>query len=665
MADRIAKTRIGKITIKDGAARSMMAMDGMMNVLTGLGGSLDPQSNAFYYVRPLDQQSIESSYRTSWLSKKVHTVPAKDATRAWRQFKADDVDITKIEREERRLGLRNKVRRAEVLSRLYGGSCLMLGTGGDMAQPLNPSTIKQGGLKYIHAVGRYEITIPNLILDPGSEFYLQPDMYMVNAGNGTQVRVHPSRMIRFTPSDTPDNVSLYEQGWGDPLLQSLQGCLINADTMQGTFAALVAKAKVDTLGIPNLTQIASTSDGEQQLQRRVLVAQAFESMFHTKLIDTAKNNGDAAETWEQFQVNWSGMPEMAMMFLQMVSGASDIPMTRLVGKSPDGMNATGDGDLENYFQMISASQELDLRPRLEMLDEVLLRSALGERPEDIWFSFLPLRTDSEETKAKNAKARAEASAIYVDKQLVPDEVMQEAVKGQLIESGEYPGIERAYIDYAEGNLLPIIEQEDEPPVDSLIPVDPTTGLPTQNRESRLFAANDMAGKMVTAGMSVTDAYKEVLRLTDAEPRPLYVARYLTNGEEVKAHFEAQGLKVTVAPDRMHTTLIYSRTPLDWFKIAPMDWGDEAKLIVPAGGPRMMAKFGPNENAIVLMFASSRMSWRHEEFIREGASYDFEYQPHLTLNYEGQDIDLTTIKPYQGELRFGYERFEEIREDWAK
>jgi len=664
MANRVARTRIGNIRIKDGVGNPMRLNDGLANVLSGLGTGVDQNSYSFYTRNILDQYQIENSYKTSWLSAKVHDIIPTDMVRAGWSYKADDADITKIEAEERRLNVKAKLRKAEFISDLYGGSAIMIGAGdADTRKPLDVNSVKVGGLQYLHVLSRYQINVPNLILDPGSPLYGQPDMYQVNAGNGALVDVHPSRIVRFINSDLPDEMLWENQGWSDPKLLRLWSAIVNADTAQGSFAALLNKAQVDTLAIPGLTQSISTTEGENALKKRAIYTKLYESAFSVKLIDSG-SNGDGEE-WTQYSPTWTGIPEIMRAYLDIVAAAADIPVTRMLGVSPAGMSATGLSDAENYDKMISAGQELRMRPRHEMINEVLYRSALGKRPADIWLQYNPLRTDSEETKAKNAKARAEASAIYVDKQLVPDEVMQEAVKGQLIESGEYPGIERAYIDYAEGNLLPIIEQEDEPPADPLIPVDPTTGLPTQNRESRLFAANDMAGKMVTAGMSVTDAYKEVLRLTDAEPRPCYVARYLTNGDEVKAHFEAQGLKVTVAPDRMHTTLIYSKTPIDWFKVAPTDWGDEAKLIVPAGGPRMMAKFGPNENAIVLMFASSRMSWRHEEFIREGASYDFEYQPHLTLNYEGQDIDLTTIKPYQGELRFGYERFEEIREDWAK
>lgn len=41
-------------------------------------------------------------------------------------------------------------------------------------------------------------------------------------------------------------------------------------------------------------------------------------------------------------------------FLQIVSGAADIPAIRLLSQSPAGMNATGESDLRNYYDRLSA-----------------------------------------------------------------------------------------------------------------------------------------------------------------------------------------------------------------------------------------------------------------------------------------------------------------------
>ena len=52
-------------------------------------------------------------------------------------------------------------------------------------------------------------------------------------------------------------------------------------------------------------------------------------------------------------------------------------MTRLLGQRSSGLSATGESDTRNYDDMIAACQELDLRPRLEQLDRIMLLAAFG------------------------------------------------------------------------------------------------------------------------------------------------------------------------------------------------------------------------------------------------------------------------------------------------
>ena len=85
--------------------------------------------------------------------------------------------------------------------------------------------------------------------------------------------------------------------------------------------------------------------------------------------------------------------------------------------------------------------------------------------------------------------------------------------------------------------------------------------------------------------------------------------------------------------------------------------------IVAGGPRLMDRFGADGAATVLLFASSRLCWRHEEIIRAGGSWDFtEYQPHITIAY-GDAPDLAAIEPYRGKIVLGPEIFAEVDEDW--
>jgi hypothetical protein len=154
-------------------------------------------------------------------------------------------------------------------------------------------------------------------------------------------------------------------------------------------------------------------------------------------------------------------------------------------------------------------------------------------------------------------------------------------------------------------------------------------------------------------------------MTDASPRTLYVSRKLLNGAEFLAWAKGQGFEAPLAAADLHVTVLYSRTPVDWMKMGS-SWSDDSKgqITVPPGGARIVQALG-DKGAVVLLFASSDLQWRHQQMVDAGASHDFdEYQPHVTITYDGADIDLATVEPFQGELRFGPEVFEELDLDWT-
>jgi hypothetical protein len=151
-----------------------------------------------------------------------------------------------------------------------------------------------------------------------------------------------------------------------------------------------------------------------------------------------------------------------------------------------------------------------------------------------------------------------------------------------------------------------------------------------------------------------------------QPRSLYVSRKLLNADAVIKWAKGQGFDTTVPADEMHVTVLYSRDPVDWMKMGQSwDQSDDGKLKVAPGGPRMLDRFGSMKDAVVLLFNSSSLSWRHQDMISNGASSDYaDYAPHVTLSYDvADDFDLSKVEPYQGELIFGPEVFAEINDDW--
>ena len=152
----------------------------------------------------------------------------------------------------------------------------------------------------------------------------------------------------------------------------------------------------------------------------------------------------------------------------------------------------------------------------------------------------------------------------------------------------------------------------------------------------------------------------------AEPRTLYVHRNVANAKDIIAWAKDQGFKTTLPADELHVTIAFSKTPVDWMKVGDASFysGKDGKIEVGPGGARHVEPLG-DAGAVVLLFTSSELSWRHRAIIEEGASWDHDdYQPHITISYEAGDLDLSTVEPYRGKIVFGPEIFEELNEDWA-
>ena len=206
--------------------------------------------------------------------------------------------------------------------------------------------------------------------------------------------------------------------------------------------SLMHEAKVDVVTVPNLSEHLSNAATTAQLSSRFAYAATMKSINNLLLL------GDG-ETWAREKIDFGGLPEMVRTFLQVAAGAADIPVTRLLGQSPAGLSATGDSDTRNYYDMIAARQEIDLRPQLERLDRVLLASA-DVAPGALRFEFRPLWQMDAAAKAAVALQKAQATQIYAGLNLWPREVMAGLVAGQLVEDGTYPNVEKLFGETGDG-----------------------------------------------------------------------------------------------------------------------------------------------------------------------------------------------------------------------
>jgi phage-related protein (TIGR01555 family) len=411
--------------------------DGLKSLVSGLGDpARDKLAGSSYGSRVLTDNELKDLYETSWMAAKIVDIPANDALRKWRDWKADAEQITAIESEEKRLNIRGELLQCKKLARLWGGAALYIGIKGDEdpSQPLDPKTVIKGGIEYVRAMSRRDITADELDQDIISAQYGKPKLYQIN-GAGKRVDIHPSRLVvQFGKSVIdPINVSGPERSWGYSVLKHTYEAVRNADATCGNVASLVFEANIDVFGIPDFMTNLSDPDYEKKIIDRATLAATGKSINKTLLMDKD-------ETYDRKQVSFAQLPEIMKQFLVLVSGAADIPLTRFLGQSPGGLSSTGSGDMKNYYDMITSIQTLEIEPALWQLDEALIRSSLGDRPGEIWYSWAPLELMNEKEVAEIGKITADTADVLTRSGLFEAEELRDVVANSMTENGVFPSL---------------------------------------------------------------------------------------------------------------------------------------------------------------------------------------------------------------------------------
>lgn len=615
-------------------------VDGLQNVITGLGTRADARSARAYCPIRLGGEQIEAAYDASPTLRKAINIPATDRVRAWRDWQADKSQIEALEAEEKRHQLIAKVKQAEILRGL-GGGALILVTPGDPALQMS-AQLGKSTLAAVNVVSRWHLQGRDWINDLASPEYGNPTYWTMSEQRGGQVRIHPSRVVCFRGEPLPSIYSASDDDrfWGRGRVPTLLEPAQNLDEALASFAAMIKDAVNVDIGVPKLLDLVSQPDGEQALLKRLSVMMQGSSIINARLYDSGDGDGKGGEKIDRHQMTWAGIPEVIRVYAEAFSMASDIPVTRFWGVSPRGLNATGDHDETNWNKMVETGQELEVRPCLEQIDAALIPSALGSRPKEIWWKFAPLDVPTEKEEADTFSVVMGAVEKVQNTGAIPERAFAEGLQNLISERGWMPGLDQALEKVPESERYGL----DPEPGDD----DPSALQAEEGGDQRIGGSGPDTGAPAQRGAN--DAW-----FVDATPRPLYVRRDVVNVDEIVAWARKQRLP-GLQPD-LHVTIAYSRQPLDWMKIEG-EWNqdDKGQITIKPGGVRIVEPLG--DRSAVLLFTSSELSWRHQSIIRAGASHDYDdYQPHISLT--GEEVDLTGVEPYRGRIVLGPEIFSEI------
>ena len=272
--------------------------------------------------------------------------------------------------------------------------------------------------------------------DIGDPDFGLPEYYRVESGDGAvSARVHHSRVIRFTGRELPwleRAASLY---WGESEVEALYRDVVKKDNVAENMAALTFRANVDTMEVESLDQLFSLGSGAAQ--RRFWNTMQAQSVMQSNFGMRLVNKGDQIHNT---QYAFTGLQEVYESMALDLCGASRIPMTKLFGRSPAGMNATGESDMRNYYDYVDTLRESRLRPVLERLLPVVCMSELGGVPEGLEISFPTLWTPTAREVAEIAEKKATAIRDIFQAGLIRADTAQKELKRLADETGLFGSI---------------------------------------------------------------------------------------------------------------------------------------------------------------------------------------------------------------------------------
>lgn len=464
--------------------RRRRTMDAFSNPAARIGfGTMDLMNGTEYPLTRMtqDYQKLTSLYRDNWIVQNVVATIPNDIIRKWYEIKSavspDYLDALK--QLERRTQVRQKLTSAMYWGRLYGGAVAVMLIKGhdDMSQPLDLETILPGTFQGLLVLDRWSGVYPDaeLVDDVSDPDFGLPAYYTIRDEQTFIAKVHHSRVIRFIGRELPWLEQIAETYWGESEIESVYNDVVRRDNVAANMAALTFRANISYMETDGLDQLLGSANTE--MQRRfwnVMAAQSImESNFGTRVI----NKGDAIHN---HQYTFAGLSDVYDRVMMDVAGAARTPVTKLFGRSPAGMNATGESDMRNYYDYIDGLRETMFRAVLEKLLPVMCMSAWGQIPDDFDITFPPMQTPESKDVAEIARNKSGAILAAYQNDLIDAATALQELQGLSEETGMFDKITDEQIEAGKGKTSTQSRMMADPMSGLAFGGDPLGTYPTEN-----------------------------------------------------------------------------------------------------------------------------------------------------------------------------------------
>ena len=433
-----------------GYQRYLTRNDSWSNFTSGLGvsGYDKRMSTTFQASRVLTEQELNDIYRSEGLGQRGIEIFTEDMTKKPFTISGDPENL--LAKELKRIKAYAKITECIRWALLHGGSIGVMGIddGRFLDEPVDENNIK--AVTHIKVFDRWRVTFApsDLYSDPNSLKYGEPEWYTIfpistgaiqkpeeyyqslqetaehnrknpsmrnrytyglNSQMVNSFRVHESRIMRFNGKPIPERDRISNGGWHDSYLQGVYDRLRGLGSSYASLETVIDNFAIDVLRIEGLAGMISRGEESIAISRLHQIDQT-KSALNTLLLDIE----------EEFQRNFAavqGLSEVMNTLILGITAAWGIPVTRFMGQSPAGLNATGASDMQMHYDKIGSMQKAIVQDPCEVLVRYIMLSKTsqfkGTEPKDWEIEFPSLYEMTDLETATLRKTTAETDVAYI------------------------------------------------------------------------------------------------------------------------------------------------------------------------------------------------------------------------------------------------------------
>lgn len=434
--DQITKLRRGAAIIE--GTQDQFRQDGYTNLLNKYGTMQDNSMSYSYSQEPvITDLELIRLYEGNGLFTKIIDRPSEEAVKHGFDIDYGDEDIAEyVDDRLDELEFEDKFATAQKWARLYGGSIIVMlcDDGGGLEEPLDWNKVTT-----IEELRVFERAIVQADYTSLYNFHFfdtmnskkpfgQPEYYHVYSMYG-YFTVHHSRCLIFRNGRLPEHTTnaLYRY-WGMPEYVKISRALRECITSHEDGVKLLDRSVQAIYKMKNLAQLLSTDAGEDKVLQRLQVIDMARGILNSIAIDTD------GEDYDFKTLPMSGVKDVIDSTCNMLSAVTNIPQTILFGRSPAGMNSTGENDLENYYNMVENIQKQNMKKNARTVIDLILKQGMieGKIPEvpkykmkfaALWSTSESEQADISQKKAQTEQTKAQTAQVYIDSGVLdPSEV---------------------------------------------------------------------------------------------------------------------------------------------------------------------------------------------------------------------------------------------------